>query len=124
MTILKFNKKLTLILHNIKINKNKFKKVIFVSIVGVILSFLTFLNFKAGYLEDISPIFFWVIPILTGVFATIVQKEDRVRGILPSLATVAFVYSFLLIFIFKLYIFVDERIGYTILTNYLKPFKG
>ncbi len=106
------------------INKNKFKKAIIVSIIGVILSFLTFVDFKASYLENLGWAFFWVIPILTGVFITVIQKEDRVMDILPSLAAGSFAYSVLLIFIFKLYIFVNERIGYTTLYSYLKPFRG
>ncbi|MCK5061190.1 hypothetical protein KAR28_01410 [Candidatus Parcubacteria bacterium] len=70
-----------------KINKNKIRKIITISIVMAILSLLSFVNFKASHLEEINPLFYWIIPLVSGVAMVFIQKENRSLAIIPSLAS-------------------------------------
>ena len=99
------------------------KKIIILNSVAIFIAVLLFLN-----IDDLLA-FSWgwgailfLLPITVGALAALVQNKDRSYKYLPQIIIGAFMFSFLTIFLGKLYVYLGENLNVYLFT-FFNPFK-
>lgn len=99
------------------------KKVVILNSVSIFIAVLLFLN-----IDDLLSfswgwgVILFFLPITTGVLAALIQNKDRSYKYLPKIIIAAFIFSFLTIFLGKLYVYFGENLNVS-LFNFFNPFK-
>ena len=99
------------------------KKIIILNSVAIFIAVLLFLNIDnlLAFSWGFGAILFF-LPITAGIFAALVQNKDRSYKYLPKIIIGAFMFSFLTIFLGKLYVYLGDNLDVSLFT-FFNPFK-
>ncbi len=99
------------------------KKLIILNSIAIFIAVLLFLNIDdlLSYSWGWGAILFF-LPITAGILAALVQNKDRSYKYLPRIIIGAFMFSFLVIFLGKAYVYFGENLNMPLLT-FFNPFK-
>jgi len=99
------------------------KKLAILNLSAIILGFLFFLNVDRllAHSWNWAPVF-GLLPVVAGALAALLQDEDKSYKYLPKIIVSSLVFSFVTIFLVKLFVYFGDNVNATIF-NYFNPFK-